>query len=160
MARVEPAPWLSVGGGIGVSPFEGTAYGAMALVRVPLHHEQNFLSALTFDTGYSVGASHGFNPNETCWVEDCRNHWTHVVHHVPNAGWVHLQVGVEGRFEPSGIYFRGFTGFATGLNPNSGTCTLYNQQTEHEDPVPCNDLSFGQRSVLVLGIALGYALPI
>jgi hypothetical protein len=159
IGRVEPVPWLSIGGGVGRGVVQ-TEYGGLVLFRIPIRRQPTPLLAATVDTGYSVGEGHTFSRNARCLVEDCRDTWTDLNYQIEHPHYVHLEGGIEMRFA-TGVSLRGFVGGAWVVNPGSATCTKYNHDTSLVEDVPCNpSLSVSNGTLLVVGVALGYALPI
>lgn len=172
LGRVDPVPWVSIGGGVGKS-LGGVQYAGLVLGRVPFTARGRTLPALTLGASYSVGGSFDFDPNPTCWIEDCRNEWVHSSYHLANAHWVGLELGGEVRFE-KGLSLRGFGGLAKITNPGSAVCKNYDQESNEWTRGPCRvrlpdagpnislfpDISGppGMPDVIwVLGAAAGYA---
>jgi hypothetical protein len=173
--RVEPIPWLSVGGGAGVS-LGGAEYAGMLLGRIPLRADPDWLSALTLGGSYSIGGSYHHNPNPSCWVEDCRDRWVDSAYELANPHWLGVELGAELRAR-SGLSLRGFAGLAKLTNPGDVTCQNYDRASNDWLPGPCKaplsdapssrdilvDISGppGTPDVIwVLGLAVGYAIDI
>ncbi|HVU03451.1 MAG TPA: hypothetical protein VHE30_16945 [Polyangiaceae bacterium] len=156
LGRVDPLPWLSAGGGVGETLRGERVYGLLALFRPLVRRSAGTVKAFTVDAGYSWGASYELSP--FC-MDDCRELYTTVIHRVPDAHWVHVQLGGEVRFEPSGLFLRGFAGIARIVNPNSGPCSLHDEGGP-DVSAPCDSIGAGRGNVLSLGLTVGYALPI
>ncbi len=175
IARVEPLPWLSAGGGAGVS-IRGPQYSALLLGRLPLRAETNWLSALTLGASYSVGGSYAHDPNPTCWVEDCRDRWVDSVYALAHARWLGVELGAEFRAR-NGLSLRGFGGLAKLTNPGDATCKNFDRTRNAWLSGPCKvpladapsmqsifpDISGPPGTpdlIWVLGLAVGYAVDI
>jgi hypothetical protein len=175
IARFDVVPWISIGGGGGLSP-GGVEYTGLVLGRPVLVRGLKALTALTLEAGYSAGGTYDVNPNHSCLINDCRQEWTHPVYHLRNAQWIDVEAGVEVRFL-SGVSFRVFGGIAKLANPHSATCKTYDLQTDAWTPAPCAppieqanrgsalfpDISGPSGApdlIFVLGGAVGYAFAL
>lgn len=173
VARVEPIPWLSLGSGVGVS-LGGAEYAGLLLGRLPINDGPKWLSALTLGGSYSVGGGYQYNPNPSCWVEDCRDRWVDSAYEITDAHWLGVELGSELRAR-NGLSLRGFVGLAKLTNPGSATCRNYDPESNDWPAGPCRvplpdaassrdffpDISGppGAPDVIwVLGAAVGYAV--
>jgi len=173
LGRVDVIPWGSIGGGVGTS-LSGVEYAGTLLGRIPFKTRGRTLGALTLGTSYSVGGSHDFDPNPSCWIEDCRSYWVHSRYHLANAHWVSLELGAEGRLD-NGLSVRGFGGVAKLTNASSAACENYDRNRQEwfagQCEVPLGDAGHSHDTLLpdlsgpsgmpdviwVLGTAIGYA---
>lgn len=174
IARLDPIPYVSVGGGIGTS-IGGAEYAGILLGRLPVDAGPKWLVALTLGGSYSVGGAYHYNPNPSCWIEDCRDRWVHSAYEVADAHWVSAELGMELRSR-SGLSLRGFAGLAKLTNPSSVTCRNYDRASNDWPVGPCTaPLPDAARSqdgffpdisgppgtpdvIWVLGVAVGYAV--